>query len=186
MRFDRHLDLIPALLATFFLLTIAAEPALSQPATVPLKENSRIYVEQERTPFPDLAFYDGNGNARRLSDFQGKPVLVNFWATWCAPCIRELPQLQTLSQEYSKSLHIITIAQDRKGFETITPFIKHHQLEHLDHYWDKKNREFRKLGMRGLPMSFLIDAQGRLIATIQGEIDWLEPDVVAFLTQHSP
>ncbi len=153
---------------------------------LPLKEGSRIYVEQTEKIFPDIGFTDENGAQHKLSDFQGKTVLLNFWATWCAPCIRELPQLNTLQDQERDRLHVINISEDRNGFEKITPFFETNNLPHLTPYWDKNGLEFRKLRMRGLPMSFLIDAQGQLIATIQGEIEWLGEDVASLLTKHAP
>ncbi len=143
----------------------------------PLRDGSPIYVEQMIEPFPDIAFYDAEGNKHQLSDFNGTPRIVNFWATWCTPCIREMPHFQALQRKFGEKLKIFLINEDRNGFDAITPFVAEHKLEDLASFHDKKNLEFRKLMMKGLPMSFLLDAEGNLIATVQGEVDWLSEDI---------
>jgi hypothetical protein len=77
----------------------------------------------------------------------------------------------------------MTINQDKAGFDTITPFVKKHDLNGITHYWDKYNIEYTKLRMQGLPMSFLLDVQGNLIATIEGRVDWLGKDVAGLIEE---
>lgn len=163
---------------TFCLLFFHAAYAA---APQPLHNGSPIYIEQKVESFPDITFYDEHGVQHRLSDYNGTPRIVNFWATWCTPCIREMPHLQALQRIYGEQLKILLINEDRKGFEAITPFMKQRHLESLMSFHDKKNLEFRKLAMKGLPMSFLLDAQGHLIATIHGEVDWLSDDIKRLL-----
>lgn len=175
MRFTTSLQ------AALFIFCIFLETANAKLKPLPLHEGSPIFVEQERRPFPDIRFYDAHGMQFRLSDYRGKMVLLNFWATWCAPCIRELPLLDELQAQHKDKLSVIAISEDRAGFGAITNFLEKRPVEHLAVFHDKNTLEFRKLQMRGLPMSFLIDAEGKLIATVQGEIDWLSEDIEGLL-----
>lgn len=167
--------------AVFLLAFVALFNAYASPPPKPLREGLRIYVEQVRELFPDIRFYDVSGVQSRLSQSKGALLLVNFWATWCAPCVEELPQLQMLQERYAGKLRVIAINEDTKGFEVITPFVKQHALEGLAHFHDKDQIEYTKLQMKGLPMSFLIDEKGNLIATIMGKIDWLGSDMEGLL-----
>jgi thiol-disulfide isomerase/thioredoxin len=178
MRFSFILQVISAL--SLFFHTAYAKPP------VPLREGSPIYMEQTIETFPDIVFYDAEGRAHTLSDFNGTPRIVNFWATWCAPCVREMPHLRALATKYGNQLNIILINEDRAGFEAIAPFMQQHELSPLTSYHDKGNKEFRKLLMKGLPMSFLLDADGKHIATIQGEVDWLSDDIATLLGVKKP
>ncbi len=151
--------------------------AAAKDTAVPLTENSPIFVQTETVSFPNIGFYTPSGEYERLSHSNGTLRLISFWATWCIPCIAELPQLQTLQNHYGKKLHIIMIGEDQKGFKTMQPFINKHGLQNLTYRWDKRSTEFRKLRMRGLPASFLIDEDGHWVATVQGKIDWLAKDI---------
>jgi thiol-disulfide isomerase/thioredoxin len=174
---------IPLLL---LLLILPATLCADAPEPQPLKHGSNIYVEQEVNTFPDLHLYDASGERHRLSDHRGQLVLLNVWATWCAPCIEEMPQLVQLQERFPERLRVIALSEDRKGFDTITPFVQQHGLGALTHYQDKGGREFRKLRIRGLPISFLIDARGRLIATIQGVTNWQGDAMTGLIEQYSP
>jgi thiol-disulfide isomerase/thioredoxin len=173
------------LLATLLLVLPTLAPADTSPPPKPLKEGLRVYVEQVRAPFPNIGFYDAMGKKVRLNTSNGTLRLVNFWASWCTPCIEELPALQTLQQKYPTTLRVLTVNEDIKGFDVITPFIKEHHLEGMQHYHDKDQVEYTKLQMQGLPMSFLIDKDGSLIATIEGKIDWLGADMAGLLKRSS-
>jgi thiol-disulfide isomerase/thioredoxin len=171
----RLLDCMCACLATVFFLCMVAVAYAAPP--LPLREGSPVYVEQEPYMFPDIRMFDATGQKTTLSQSNGKVRLINFWATWCAPCVHELPVLQALQERYPDTLQVIALNEDKDGFDTITPFVEKHGLQKLTHYWDRYGVEFGKLRMQGLPMSFLIDTEGRLIATIQGETDWLGDDM---------
>ena len=151
------------------------------PPPKPLREGLRVYVEQVREPFPDIGLKDAVGKEQHLSNSKGTLRLVNFWATWCTPCVEELPQLQALQQKYPDQLRVLAVNEDGKGFEAITPFVKEHALGGLSHYHDRDQLEYTKLQMQGLPMSFLVDAKGNLVATIEGKIDWLGPDMAELI-----
>jgi thiol-disulfide isomerase/thioredoxin len=181
MKHHRSLDCKAACVATVFLLLGTFAPSAAAPPPKPLREGVRIYVEQIRAPFPDIRMVDAEGKQHTLSESRGTLRLINFWATWCPPCVEEMPSLQALQQRYTKQLHIITLNEDRKAFDVITPFVQKHLLTSLTHYWDKNNLEYRKLQMQGLPMSFLVDAQGNLIATFEGKTEWLGVDVRGFI-----
>lgn len=155
------------------------------PPPQPLHPGSNVYVEQHREPFPNITLYDSGGQPHSLTTFSGSLILLHVWATWCAPCVEEMPQLQALQARYPERLRVLAISEDRAGFGAIEPFIEEYDLHGLSHYWDKGGIEFRKLRIKGLPMSFLIDANGQLIATIQGPADWLAADMAGLIMKHS-
>jgi thiol-disulfide isomerase/thioredoxin len=177
MKIYRLLDFNCRAFAMVFLLCSMAHAKEPSPPPKPLREGVRIYMEQEHKPFPDIHVQDARGTQIALSESSGMLRIVTFWATWCTPCVEEMPDLQTLQQRYAGKLSILAINENIKGFEDITPFLQHHNIDGLTHYWDEDNVAFAKLHMQGLPMSFLIDAHGNLIATALGKIDWLGADM---------
>ncbi len=121
----------------------------------------------------EMRFLDESGKSVSLADFKGKAVLVNFWATWCAPCRRELPVLAKLEAQYPGKLKILAVSVDVKGFETMNAFFAKFTTEHPDTYWDKNMAAFRMLHLQGLPITLVVDAKGEALGLVKGEIDWL-------------
>lgn len=132
-----------------------------------------------RSPAPDVAFTDSNGTPVQLSDFAGSPLLVNLWATWCTPCVKEMPTLAALHEAIKDdpSLHLITISQDHQGAPVADAFMAENGWDALPRYHDPKGTLFRAFKARGLPTTYLIDAQGRVAAYLEGITDWAHPDM---------
>ena len=124
----------------------------------------------------------GDGETIDLSQFRGKVVLLNFWATWCAPCVREMPSLNRLSAEMdSAGLAVVPVAIDRAGLSSVARFYRDHSLDHLAIYLDPDRRTAylyagnpnnAEFALYGLPISYLIDQQGRVRGYIAGAVDW--------------
>jgi thiol-disulfide isomerase/thioredoxin len=139
-------------------------------------------VADPPVPVPEFVFEDANGQSLRLADFKGTPVLLNLWATWCGPCVQEMPsldRLQTLLED--KKLVIIALDQERNSTQTAAAFFKRHDIRHLKVYGDPSGRVGSLLHARGLPTSFLIDANGKMEGYVAGGTDWSTPDMVSFL-----
>jgi len=117
-------------------------------------------------PAPPDAVTDLAGRPVRLADFAGRVVLVNFWATWCAPCIREMPALDRLQAALG---------------DAGTAFASELGLKHLALYLDPTSTLARAFGLSGLPTSFLIDAAGRVVGGLQGEAEWDSPEAQALI-----
>lgn len=124
-------------------------------------------------PAPDAAFRDAKGQALTFADFAGRVLLVNFWATWCAPCVEEMPALDRLQRARgSDRFQVVAISQDREGASKAGPFMADLGLNALGLYTDADWSLGRALAMRGLPTTFLIDAQGRLLGRYLGPAHW--------------
>ncbi|MDH3472664.1 MAG: TlpA family protein disulfide reductase [Rhodospirillales bacterium] len=136
-------------------------------------------------PAPQTAFTDAAGQARRLGDFAGRVVLLNFWATWCAPCVRELPTMDRLQARLGgEGLAVVAVSWDRGGLAVVEPFLAELGIEHLDIYLDTPGRTGPEFGVRGLPTTFLIDRQGRMVGGMEGPAEWDSPEAEALIRHY--
>jgi thiol-disulfide isomerase/thioredoxin len=123
-----------------------------------------------------------DGNVVALSDFRGKLVLVNFWATWCGPCIHEMPTLVRLHQKLGgRDFQIVALSEDRGGWAVITPFVTKNNLATLPVYHDPGGKAARALGVKGLPTTILFDGSGRELGRLAGVAEWDSDEVVALI-----
>ena len=121
----------------------------------------------------DVAFTDPDGGEFRLQDFVGKHVVVNFWATWCAPCRKEMPMLSELQGEFGgETFDVITIATGRNSIPGIRKFLDEVGVDNLPLYLDPKSKLGREMGVLGLPITVILDPQGREIARMRGDAEW--------------
>lgn len=133
-------------------------------------------------PAPDGVLLGPDGKRARIADFEGKIVLLNFWATWCGPCIEEMPSLQRLqAARGGEDFTVIALSQDFRGWQVVAPFLARHDLSGLPVYVDEKTAIARPLGLRGLPTTLLLDRQGREIGRLQGSADWDSPEALALI-----
>lgn len=122
---------------------------------------------------PDAEFSDALGQPLTFKQFQGQALLVNFWATWCPPCLKEMPSLNNLSKNLEPhGVKILAISLDREGIKKVAPFFRQQGLDHLKIYLDEKNRLLRDMKLQSLPSTYLIDKNGAIIATLSGIRDW--------------
>ncbi len=143
-------------------------------ATVPLR-------------LPDLAFEDADGKPKKLSDWRGRTVLVNLWATWCVPCRKEMPALESLQTSLGgPDFEVVAINIDTRDPEKPKNFLKDAHLTGLDYFSDQKAKVFQDLKVvgraLGMPTSVLIDGQGCEIATIAGPAEWASDDALKLIT----
>lgn len=126
---------------------------------------------------PQIAF-DHQGKSVTLADFRGKAVLVNFWATWCAPCLKELPSLDSLQKDLGgRKFEVVAIAADPRGPETARAFLDRLDIRHLKLYADPTLQFTSAIGGANiLPVSILYDAKGREVGRIVGDADWTSPE----------
>ena len=131
------------------------------------------------TELPALSFADTAGNSLDLGNLE-RPVLVNLWATWCAPCVIEMPMLDTLAGELEGELDVRTISQDVRGAELVGPFFAQRDFAHLEQWLDPQNDlgvAFADGGL--LPMTILFDAEGREIFRVAGGYEWDSEEAIA-------
>ena len=124
-------------------------------------------------PVPDIEFSDVDGGTHRLADYKGKALLVNFWATWCAPCRAEMPSLQALQDSRGgEDFQVLTIASGRNPPPAIDKFFAEAGVRSLPRLTDASMTLARGMGVLGMPMSVLIDANGYEVARMMGDADW--------------
>lgn len=135
-------------------------------------------------PAPDVDFTTRAGEPVRLSSFRHRLVLINLWATWCGPCVREMPSLDRLQAKLGGDLTILAISEDRGGAKTVDPFLAKHGIKTLTAYLDPSGAVAHAFGVQGLPTSFLIDGDGRVLGSLEGAADWDSPAMMALLRHY--
>ena len=135
-------------------------------------------------PAPQVPFLNGQGQSIRLGDFKGQVILLNFWATWCAPCIQEMPSLDRL-QERRDSLRVVAVSLDRGGLEVPRAFLQKLSLTHLGLYKDQKSQLSRAFKLRAIPSSFLIDKSGNLVGELAGPFEWDQDSVLKLVDYYN-
>jgi thiol-disulfide isomerase/thioredoxin len=155
----------------------------------PLAQGEVAALTMAKTPLllPDLAFEDASGQPKKLSDWRGKTVLVNLWATWCVPCRKEMPALDGLQAKLGgANFAVVAVNIDTRDSEKPKHFLKEAGLTRLDYYTDQKAKVFQDLKAigraLGMPTSVLVDGQGCEIATIAGPAEWNSDDAVKLIT----
>lgn len=168
-----------------------SETAAEAPGTAPAGGVSRdlatgtlaaFLVHPQPKPLPDIAFQDGSGKPLKLSDWKGRVVLVNLWATWCAPCRKEMPDLAALQKELGfEQFEVVAISVDRKGAEASSAFLKETGADNLKLYVEPTTRIVGDLQSAGLPATILVDRQGREIGRLLGPAHWASPEAVTLV-----
>ena len=150
-------------------------------------EVAALAVATSPLKLPDLAFQDGEGKPKKLSDWRGKTVLVNLWATWCVPCRREMPALNGLEEKLGGSnFQVVAINMDTRDPDKPKKFLQDANLTRLGNYSDPDAKVFQDLKAigraLGMPTSLLVDPKGCEIATINGPAEWNSDDAIKLIT----
>jgi thiol-disulfide isomerase/thioredoxin len=155
----------------------------------PLARGEVAALTMATTPLrlPDLAFENAEGKPKRLSDWRGRTVLVNLWATWCVPCRREMPALDRLQTKLGgPNFQVVAINIDTRDPEKPKNFLKEANLTGLRYFSDQNAKVFQDLKAigraLGMPTSVLVDPQGCEIATIAGPAEWASEDAIKLVT----
>lgn len=134
---------------------------------------------------PPFTFTDAEGKNRTLEDWRGKVVLLNLWATWCAPCIREMPHLDRLKAALgSDKFDVLAISVDRGGPAKPRAFRERTKVKHLEFYQDPTAKLGFALKAIGMPVTLLLDAQGREIGRLVGPAEWDSAEAVRLIKAH--
>lgn len=156
---------------------LSGEVELSGIATTPqaTEYTGEAVSETEEQPSlaPDFTVYDLEGNAHKLSDFQGKPVLLNFWASWCGPCQMEMPDFQDYYEKFGEQVHFVIVNLtdgQQETVESASAFIAEKGYT-FPVYYDTDIDAAMKYGVSAVPVSYFIDADGRFVAWAQGAMD---------------
>jgi thiol-disulfide isomerase/thioredoxin len=174
-------------LATLVLLAACQQhgPKAEQPASQPAETaavapetlHGRFDIQFAGKPAPDLPLETGpEGATETLADIRqanpGKPILVNLWATWCAPCLKELPTLDALAADTKGKLVVVPISQDMEGWRKVSDSFTPAKYPNLATRVESQMQFGFQLGARGLPLTILYDAQGKEVWRYAGDRDW--------------
>ena len=124
---------------------------------------------------------DEDGKLLSLDEFRGMPILINFWATWCPPCVAELPALDRASDKFAGEVQILLISVDRGGSKKAFPFLQDRGISRPHFAFDANGALSREMGVRGLPTSFLVTADQRYCWAYQGPREWDDMKMIAEL-----
>lgn len=161
------------------LYVILSRPVHAVPEPPPAL--ARLEPENTAKSVPAVAFTDGRGRRHMLSEFRGRYVLLNLWATWCSPCVRELPALAALQAGMPKErLVVVAVNVGRSGAAETADFLNGHGAGALGVYLDGNIALMRAFRAYGLPFSVLIDPQGREVAHAAGPNDWNAEAAIAY------
>ena len=139
-------------------------------------------MHNEPKPVPEVNFEDRQGRAGSLTDFKGKILLLNIWATWCVSCRHEMPALDRLQAALGGSdFEVVPLSIDRGGIQAVAKFYAETNVGHLEMYVDPSGKVLRELGAIGLPTTLIIDRGGREIGRIVGPAEWDAAEVTEIL-----
>ena len=169
------------------LLTALAAPAFAAEIK-PTGTVQKFEVASPAKPAPDFSWRDPGGAEASLKAYAGKTVLVNFWATWCAPCITELPSLLRLQEKLGPKsdngpVVVIALNIDRgdAGAQKARAMLKRLKLDGLAFHHDSQSQAYRALGIEVMPTTIIFDTQGREAGRLRGPAEWDEPEAVELL-----
>ncbi len=174
------------ILALSFLLLAGCDRAGEAPAQPGAREvNSApagtVVRNFAGSPLPAMQFTDPAGAVLDLAAQDG-PVLINLWATWCAPCVVEMPQLDALAGALEGEVRVITISQDLRGADAVTPFFAQQGFARLEPWLDPDAQMSAQFSPEGLlPLTILFDAQGREVLRVTGAYEWDSAEAIAMI-----
>lgn len=155
------------------------------PAAPASGEMAKFRETRPPTSVAGFAFVDGEGRPVAIDDFRGRVVLLNLWATWCAPCVREMPALDRLQARLGgPEFEVVALSLDRGGRDQVVPFLEGLGVENLAIYLDPGSAAMRELSARGLPTTLLIDREGREVGRLEGAAEWGSPDALRLIEHY--
>ncbi len=149
------------------------------------KQGALFTLQTKRAKLPDIAFVDGDGRPMRLSDFRGKTILLNIWATWCTPCRKEMPALDRLQAKLGGDrFEVVALSIDHGGASAVKRFYEELAIQKLRVYVDATTRASSDLGTIGVPTTLLVDPHGREIGRKVGPAEWDSPEVMKVIRKY--
>lgn len=179
----------PALIAILWMTSGAMAAAPSPP--IFRSATGQFTLLRPIDPAPNATIYTLDGTTADLSGFRGRVIVLNFWASWCVPCIYEMPLLDRLAAKSDPNrLAVIAVSIDRGGAAAVAPFLKAHGLTHLAIYLDPDQHlgsfasdqiAVGALPLWGLPITYIVDKQGEVLGYLTGAANWDSPESQSFL-----
>ena len=145
-----------------------------------------LFINKDLKKYDELTFLDDKNNQLNLTDYKGNLILLNFWATWCAPCKEEMPSLDLLqTNDAFDNLKIFPINVGQDNLEKSNEFFKDLKIKNLNVYFDSPNTLAKKFGLRGIPTSILINKDGLEFARIVGSIDFEDEKFIQWFSKYN-
>jgi thiol-disulfide isomerase/thioredoxin len=161
--------------------TLAAAIWPRKPRAQELKDlGAALKLTDPPVAAPDVVFVDAGGGTHHLSEFRGHGMVINLWATWCVPCIAEMPSLAALSKTLAPAdIAVLPLSSDRGGADAVEAFFRKHAIAGLPVLLDPQGAAARAFGAEGIPTSVIIDTAGREQGRLEGSADWATPAAAA-------
>ena len=146
---------------------------------------NNIAINEIPKPISSIIFEDFSGNKVNLKDYKGKLLIINFWATWCAPCKKEMPSLDNLYQNSNfKNLQIFAVNMEQPNMVKTKKFFKELNIKKLSIYFDKNLNFVKEFKLRGVPTTIIINKKGEEFARIIGEVDFVDKKFLKWLSKY--
>lgn len=171
------------LAAVYTAFVLGANPAAADAELEGLRQGAmrKLVVHSEPMAAGVAGFTARDGTLHALADWRGKVVVLNFWATWCAPCRAEMPALDALAAAMAPEVAVVPVATGRNPPPSIDKFFADAAITHLPVLLDPKSALAREMGVVGLPVTVVLDREGREVARMIGEADWNSAEARAML-----
>ena len=159
-------------------VTASVTPA-DLPAVGSARKAATFSMHNAPRPMPPLVFADGDGRTVHLRDFRGKVIVLNLWATWCAPCRKEMPALDRLQARLGgRDFEVVALSVDFTGLQVVRNFYRDFGIKHLRLFIDPSSQVLEQVKVLGLPATLLIDRNGREIGRLVGPAEWDSPEML--------
>lgn len=166
----------------YLALALGANADMTEVESLRDGDMKKLIFHSSPQPTPDTVFTGEDGSQMRLADFAGEYVVLNFWATWCAPCRVEMPMLSDLATQLKdEGVRVVTIATGRNSKTGMRRFFEEIEVTNLPLHTDPKQALARKMGVLGLPITVILDPEGFEIARLRGDAHWNSPSALAIL-----
>lgn len=149
------------------------------------KSFTNIILQKNPKLLPNIEVKNKDGKTIIFNDFSSKLTLINFWATWCAPCKKELPKLDRLYDQTSRDqLKIILINIEKKKFEDIQSFLDNLSIKNLTNYFDNDLKLTKEFGLRGIPITLIVNSDKKEVARVIGDLDFTDPKFIEWVKSY--
>ncbi|MDT3337751.1 TlpA disulfide reductase family protein [Shewanella sp. SP1S1-7] len=174
--------MLSSILSVFVAGVAHAYPGMQQTAKPMESTVDLINVLPKTFPIEPVAFNDVDGKAIDFSQFKGKIIMVNMWATWCPPCVRELPAIERLATKFkAEDFVLLPISIDAEGKQQVQPFLNSLGMPNFNSYYDQSQSLGDVFPLDTIPATFILDQQGQLIAFVRSYVDWDDAKAVTLI-----